>query len=93
MTTRLTTRTRDIWNTAFSATMLLIGLTGLLMLLTTRACYSQAQPMPKTGQCPSGYSTSGGFCSPMSDAKHAIQKGAGQCPSGYMQSGNYCLKM
>jgi hypothetical protein len=48
-------------------------------------------PLPKTGQCPSGYRESGGYCAPMNDkAPVAIPK-TGQCPSGFMQSGNYCI--
>jgi PAS domain-containing protein len=45
-----------------------------------------------TGQCPSGYRESGGYCAPTSDrASVAIPK-TGQCPSNWMQSGAYCIR-
>ncbi len=53
-----------------------------------------AQPapvaLPKTGSCPSGYSTSGNYCAPGSGARFAVPK-VGSCPSGYSTSGDYCL--
>ena len=49
-----------------------------------------AQPLAKTGACPSGYSTSGAYCAPGSGARFAVPK-VGACPSGYSTSGNYCL--
>lgn len=49
-----------------------------------------AQPIAKTGACPSGYSTSGKYCVPGRHAKFAIAKN-GSCPSGYFTSGKYCL--
>ena len=49
-------------------------------------------PLPKSGSCPSGYHTSGGYCTPSSaNARPAVPK-AGSCPSGYHTSGDYCLK-
>ena len=48
------------------------------------------QPLPKTGSCPSGYSTSGGYCAPSTNARFAVPK-IGSCPSGYSTSGDYCL--
>lgn len=47
-------------------------------------------PKPPRGQCPSGYSTSGGYCAPSPSARVALPK-VGQCPSGYSTSGSYCL--
>jgi hypothetical protein len=66
----------------------------IILLLTTVAVMAQ-QPVPKTGQCPSGYAESGGYCAPTSDrVSTAVPKIQGkQCPSGYSQSGAYCLKM
>jgi hypothetical protein len=50
-----------------------------------------AYPLPKTGSCPSGYSTSGKYCKPSSSsARYAIQK-VRSCASGYHTSGGYCL--
>ena len=49
-----------------------------------------AAPVPKVGSCPSGYSTSGNYCTPGSSARFALPK-VGACPSGYSTSGDYCL--
>ena len=57
-----------------------------LMLLAS------AIPLPKTGSCPSGYSSEAVWCVPMANAPVAVPKGAGQCPSTMRQSGNYCIE-
>lgn len=49
-----------------------------------------AMPVPKDGPCPSGYSSSGNFCVPQSDAGIAIPKN-GPCPPGFSSSGRYCV--
>ena len=49
-----------------------------------------AQPVLKSGPCPSGYYSSGNYCIPNSSARFAIAK-QGPCPSGYYSSGDYCL--
>jgi hypothetical protein len=55
---------------------------------------AQPLPQPKVGQCPSGYTESGGYCTPMRrDAPAAVPKGRGQCPSNWTQSGAYCVEM
>lgn len=57
---------------------------------TALASTPPAQPLPKQGSCPSGYSQSGNYCNPGASARYAVLK-EGSCPSGYSQSGNYCL--
>jgi hypothetical protein len=65
----------------------------LFVLGINRPAAAEPLPLPKTGQCPSGYRESGGYCAPMTrDAPIAVPK-QGQCPSGYAQSGAYCLEM
>ena len=49
-----------------------------------------AVPLAKRGSCPSGFSTSGNYCTPSSNARFAVEK-VGSCPSGYSTSGSYCL--
>jgi len=49
-----------------------------------------ATPLAKDGACPSGYSSSGNYCTPTASARFALPKD-GACPSGYYSSGNYCL--
>lgn len=54
---------------------------------------ANAMPLPKTGNCPSGYASEAAWCVPMKkDAPVAVPKGAGQCPSTMVQSGNYCVE-
>jgi hypothetical protein len=55
------------------------------------AALAQPLPLPKTGQCPSGYRESGGYCAPTSDRAPVAVPKVGQCPSNWMQSGNYCI--
>lgn len=72
----------------------------LLALFLVLACpvlgiaEQPVQPLPKgdRAQCPYGYSSSGGYCAPMRDAKPALPK-VGACPYGYTQSGSYCLAL
>lgn len=49
-----------------------------------------AQPLLRSGSCPSGYYSSGKYCVPGSSARFAIDRN-GACPSGYYSSGNYCV--
>ncbi|MBU3694014.1 MAG: hypothetical protein FGM40_04205 [Rhodocyclaceae bacterium] len=66
----------------------------LVVLLGTLGASSlaapPATPLPKTGSCPSGYYTSGAYCTPTDSARTALPK-VGSCPSGYYTSGDYCL--
>ena len=67
---------------------------GIILGFSLEICHAaqelQPQPVPKTGHCPSGYSTSGGYCKPGRNAHFAIEK-RGSCASGYSTSGDYCL--
>ena len=58
--------------------------------LPSLAAEAPPLPLPKDGSCPSRYYSSGGYCVPQSDARHAIPK-IGACPSGYYSSGKYCV--
>jgi len=48
-------------------------------------------PVPKAGQCPAGYSESGGYCAPTSDRAPVAVPKRGQCPSNWTPSGAYCV--
>src|SRR5262249_26432749 len=73
-----------------AVTTMRMAMTALVALITTMA-HAEPLPVPKTGQCPSGYRESGGYCAPMTErAPVAIPK-QGQCSSNWMQSGNYCI--
>jgi hypothetical protein len=50
-----------------------------------------AQPLAKQGSCPSGYHSSGNYCTPSSPSARAALPHVGSCPSGYHTSGGYCL--
>lgn len=67
---------------------------GLLLALPFAASLAlgapEAQPLPKSGACPSGYHSSGSYCKPGRGARYALTK-SGACPSGYTTSGTYCL--
>ena len=61
-----------------------------LILLFFASYVDAAQPLPKSGACPSGYSTSGSYCKPTKNARFAVEKHGG-CPAGYSPSGGFCL--
>jgi hypothetical protein len=50
------------------------------------------QPIAKSGNCPSGYSTSGAYCLAGTQARPAVLKIGAGCPSGWSSSGDYCLR-
>jgi hypothetical protein len=63
-----------------------------LALLTAIAAAAEPLPVPKTGTCPSGYASSGSYCTPTSDrAPRAIPK-VGICPGNWSSSGSYCVE-
>lgn len=62
----------------------------LLLVGNVVAAEISATPLVKNGSCPSGFSSSGSYCSPSSNARFVVVK-VGNCPSGYSTSGNYCL--
>jgi len=64
--------------------------TVFVLMSATSAFGLDPQPIPKSGSCPSGYSTSGSYCNPNSNARFAVPK-VGTCPSGYSTSGSACL--
>jgi hypothetical protein len=69
--------------------VVVVALAGWSILLPAAA---EPLPVPKVGQCPSGYPESGGYCAPTSDRAPAAVPKRGQCPSGWTQSGNYCVE-
>ena len=64
------------------------ALTGLIASAAIVA--PPAAPLAKDGSCPTGYYSSGNYCTPTASARFALPKD-GSCPSGYYSSGNYCL--
>jgi hypothetical protein len=69
----------------------------LLWLAPALADERKPQPVPLTsaGVCPSGYSPSGGYCTPhLNTRARAIPKaGYTPCPSGYSESMGYCVEI
>ena len=61
-----------------------------VLLANGAAAAPPAQPLARNGSCPSGYSSSGNYCVPGSNARFAVSRN-GSCPSGYASSGNYCV--
>jgi hypothetical protein len=70
--------------------MPLIALAALLAL--TVPALAGPQPVPKTGQCPSGYSSGGSYCTPVDRRAPIAVPKVGPCPSGYRDSGTYCVE-
>lgn len=62
----------------------------LMMALPAPLAIGQA-PLDKRGACPTGYHTSGNYCTPSSAASLPALPKVGSCPSGYHSSGDYCL--
>ena len=68
----------------------LLAALGIAMSCLSAQASSPAQPVLRTGSCPSGYYASGNYCVPGNSARHALQR-SGSCPSGYYASGDYCV--
>ena len=82
---------RAITLNAILETNRLLGLRVILLLLLAGPAWAEPMPVPKVGQCPSGYRESGGYCAPMpGTARNAVPK-QGACPSGWINSSAYCL--
>lgn len=60
-----------------------------IALVLLGSLHAVPYPIPKRGQCPSGWATSGGYCQQPQGAKQCVPK-QGQCPSGWRQSGDAC---
>jgi hypothetical protein len=66
----------------------------VLLLAATATADAEPLPLPKVGTCPSGYSSSSAYCTPVSSqSPRAIVKAGGPCPSGCADSGRYCTEV
>lgn len=63
---------------------------GIFLSAAANAQLPPPAPLPKDGDCPSGYAAEGSFCAPQSGAKFVVAK-SGSCPDGYDTEGNYCV--
>ena len=52
---------------------------------------AQGIPVMRSGQCPTGTSTSGDVCVPRGDTQ-VFYNGGGPCPQGWTRSKNYCVR-
>jgi hypothetical protein len=66
----------------------------ILLVLPATSALAESLPLPKTGLCPSGYTSEASDCMPTSTrAPVAIPK-VGDCPSGYVPLGpHYCVEV
>jgi hypothetical protein len=64
-----------------------------MILLEALLVATEPVPVPKHGNCPSGYHENGSYCTPMTPQAPAAIPKVGSCPSGWMQSGDYCIQM
>jgi len=67
-----------------------------ILVLSAARAEAQAMPYPSGGKsCPSGYYSSGGFCTPLNrDSRPAVARPPGAtCPSGWYASGSGCVKL
>lgn len=62
----------------------------LFVSAAARAQLPPPSPIPKDGDCPSGYAAEGASCAPGKAAKFVIAK-SGDCPEAYEAEGNYCV--
>jgi hypothetical protein len=66
----------------------------LIFILVSILAYSQvySQSIPKVGNCPTGYRSSGNYCISNSKTFTDAFVKSGQCPTGYYQSSKYCVR-
>jgi hypothetical protein len=85
----MTQSTKLAYATAIGAVLLAAA----VLLATAALVRAQPLPIPKTGQCPSGYASGASYCTPMhGTTRTAVPKVPGaQCPGGWIQSGGSCL--
>ncbi|WP_197149647.1 hypothetical protein [Synechococcus sp. CBW1108] len=78
---------KSIWLSVAAALSL------LSVMGSTALAQQPVQPLPRSGGCPLGYYSSGGYCVPSSGGNNrgAIEKVGGGCPLGFYSSGNYCV--
>jgi hypothetical protein len=67
-----------------------VALASLLALTAT--AQAGPQPVPKVGQCPSGYASGSAYCTPVDRRAPIAVPKVGPCPSGYRDSGGYCVE-
>ncbi len=62
----------------------------LFITAAARAQLPPPSPVPKEGDCPSGYVAEGASCAPGKAATFVIAK-SGECPEAYVAEGSYCV--
>ncbi|MEA3643103.1 MAG: hypothetical protein VBE63_24645 [Lamprobacter sp.] len=90
----MTATTNQLWHLSHQ----MLGRTGLALVLlsaplTATAEDEDQQPIPKVGNCPVGYRTSGHYCIPLDNTDKEVVIKLESCPVGYRTSGNYCIKL
>lgn len=63
----------------------------LVSIAAGQFALAQGTPVMRSGQCPTGTSTSGDVCVPRGDTQ-VFYNGGGPCPQGWTSSKNYCVR-